>query len=332
MAEMLPVRRRLIEDMTVRTLSPATERSSIHAVATFSRWFRRAPDRLALEDVRADQVHLVGRGISWPALNQTVCALGVFDEVTAGRADLPERIPRAREPRTRPVVLSADEVVGVLEAVPGLNSRTALSTADAAELKLAEIDSGRRVLRVEQGQRGKDRYAMRSTQRPTIRRGCWRLTKPRHWLFPGRDESRPITRSRQRIKPRRVDASTPAHRSHHTSSDSIPRRSATAAAFATNPGTATRPSTPSQRTTGAPRHRQADRRSRHDPHRRSPHRGSVQSGCNEVALPSPSHHPLAPPHRCRQIPRPQVSRESDRLLSRFHLAGQRMLAVIRFSD
>jgi hypothetical protein len=28
----------------------------------------------------------------------------------------------------------------------------------------------------------------------------------------------------------------------------------------------------------------------------------VQSGCNEVALPSPSHHPLAPPHRCRQIP------------------------------
>lgn len=201
MAEMLPVRRRLIEDMTVRTLSPATERSSIHAVATFSRWFRRAPDRLALEDVRADQVHLVGRGISWPALNQTVCALGVFDGVTAGRADLPERIPRAREPPTRPVVLSADEVVGVLEAVPGLNSRTALSTADAAglrasdavRLRLAEIDSGRRVLRVEQGQRGKDRYAMRSTQRPTIRRGCWRLTKPRHGLFPGRDESRPIT-------------------------------------------------------------------------------------------------------------------------------------------
>ena len=40
MAEMSPLRRRMIEDMTVRNLSPATQRSYVYAVAKFSRYFR----------------------------------------------------------------------------------------------------------------------------------------------------------------------------------------------------------------------------------------------------------------------------------------------------
>ena len=56
MAEMSPLRRRMIEDMTVRNLSPATQRSYVHAVAKFGRFFGRSPDQLDLEDVRAFQV------------------------------------------------------------------------------------------------------------------------------------------------------------------------------------------------------------------------------------------------------------------------------------
>jgi integrase/recombinase XerD len=101
----------MIEDMTVRNLSPATQRSYVHAVAKFSRFFGRSPEHLDLEDVRAFQVHLVAGGMSWPALNQTVCALRFLYGVTLGKAELPERIPYAREPRKLPLVLGADEVV-----------------------------------------------------------------------------------------------------------------------------------------------------------------------------------------------------------------------------
>ena len=38
MAEISPLRRRMIEDMTVRNLSPATQQSYIHAVAKFSQY------------------------------------------------------------------------------------------------------------------------------------------------------------------------------------------------------------------------------------------------------------------------------------------------------
>ena len=133
-----PLRRRMIEDMTVRNLSPATQRSYLNAVSKFSRHFGRSPDRLDLEDVRAYQVYLVAQKISWPTLNQKVCALRFFYGVTLGRDEIPERIAYAREPRKLPVILSADGVVRFLEAVPSLKTRAALTTAYAAGLRASE--------------------------------------------------------------------------------------------------------------------------------------------------------------------------------------------------
>jgi len=54
MTEMIPLRRCMVEDMTVRNLSPATQRSYGHAVAKFGRFFGRSPEKLDLEDVRAN--------------------------------------------------------------------------------------------------------------------------------------------------------------------------------------------------------------------------------------------------------------------------------------
>jgi integrase/recombinase XerD len=161
---------------------------------------RMIEDRLELEDVRAFQVHLVSTGISWPALNQIVCALRFFYGVTLGEALIPERIPYAREPRKLPVVLSADEVVQFLEAVSSLKSRAALTTAYAAGLRASEvaglriedIDSARGVIQVRHGKGAKDRNVMLSPQLLGILRTYWRLARPRLYLFPGRDQDHPI--------------------------------------------------------------------------------------------------------------------------------------------
>src|SRR5205807_6913931 len=82
MAEISPLRRRMIEDMKVRNLSPATQRCYVHAVAKFSKYFGRSPDRLGAAEVRAYQVHLVSSGVSWGGFNQAVCALRFFFGVT----------------------------------------------------------------------------------------------------------------------------------------------------------------------------------------------------------------------------------------------------------
>ena len=156
----------------VHGCSPATQQSYLNAVSKFSRYFGRSPDCLGLEEVHAFQVHLVATGISWPSLNQIVCALRFFYGVTLGQDAVPERIAYARKPSKLPIVLSADEVVRFLEAIPSLKSRMALTTVYAAGLrvsevvllKIADIDSQRMVIRVEQGKGGKDRYVMLSPQ------------------------------------------------------------------------------------------------------------------------------------------------------------------------
>jgi Phage integrase family len=102
----------------------------------------------------------------------------------------------ARKRRQLPVILSADEVVQFLAAVPNLKHRTALMTAYAAglrvsevvRLKIADIDSGRMLIRVEQGKGGRDRYVMLSPQLLGMLRVYWYKARPAHWLFPGHNE------------------------------------------------------------------------------------------------------------------------------------------------
>lgn len=200
MAEISPLRRRMIEDMTVRNLSPATQRSYINAVQKFSRHFGRSPDRLDLEDVRTFQVYLVSGGISWAALNQIVCALRFFYGVTLGQNEVPERIPYARAPRKLPIVLSTDEVVQFLEAVSSLKARVALTCAYGAGLRVSEvcglsiddIDSSRMVIHIRHGKGGKARYVMLSPELLGILRSYWRLARPKTLLFPGRTPDKPI--------------------------------------------------------------------------------------------------------------------------------------------
>ena len=78
MATMSPLRRRMIDDMMVRNLSPATQQSYIYAVRKFSEYFNQSPDRLGIEDVRTYQLHLIAQQRSWSHINQVSCALRFF--------------------------------------------------------------------------------------------------------------------------------------------------------------------------------------------------------------------------------------------------------------
>src|SRR5277367_3973300 len=118
MAEMTPLRRRMIENMKVRNLSPATQRSYVYAVAQFAQHFKRSPDWLGLAEIRAYQIHLTSIRVSWAVFNVAVCALRFFYGVTLGRAAMVDRIPYARQRQELPVILSAEEV-RFFSGVPG---------------------------------------------------------------------------------------------------------------------------------------------------------------------------------------------------------------------
>ena len=196
-----PLRRRMIEDMTVRNFAPKTQHDYIRAVTKLARFLGRSPDTATAEDLRRFQLHLTENRVGAPTINFTVTVLRFFFTITLDRADAIKHLTFVREPRKIPVVLSLEEVARLLEAAPGPKYKAALAAAygaglrvsEVATLKVSDIDSERMMLRVEQGKGHKDRHAMLAPQLLELLRDWWRIARPQVWLFPGQNQVNPMT-------------------------------------------------------------------------------------------------------------------------------------------
>ena len=196
-----PLRRRMIEDMTIRRFAPKTQQGYIRAVKNFSAFLGASPDTASFEDVRRYQLHLVERGTSAPIINHALTALRFLFMVTLRKPGVVIHLPFVREPRRLPLVLSPEEVARLLDAAPGLKYKAALSIAygaglrasEVVSLKVSDIDSTRMVIRVEQGKGRKDRYVMLSEHLLDLLRAWWKVARPQGWLFPGQNRVNPLT-------------------------------------------------------------------------------------------------------------------------------------------
>ncbi len=69
-----PLRRRLIDEMTIRNMSPNTQKAYVCAAQNLSRHFMKSPDKLTFENVREYQFHLVSRGLQTATIVPRSCA------------------------------------------------------------------------------------------------------------------------------------------------------------------------------------------------------------------------------------------------------------------
>ena len=76
-----PLRRRMIEDMTLRGFGPKTQHDYVRVVADFARFLGRSPDQAEPEDLRRYQLHLAASGASPAKMNLAVSALRFFFKV-----------------------------------------------------------------------------------------------------------------------------------------------------------------------------------------------------------------------------------------------------------
>ena len=196
-----PLRQRLIDDMTARRYGEKAQKAYVRHVRTFTAFLGRSPDTATKEDLRGFQLHLAQQQISAGSINAAIAALRFFFTVTLERPEIVRPLRTVNEPRRAPVVLSQEEVARLLEAAPSLKYKAALSVAygaglrvsEVANLKVSDIDSGRMMLRVEQGKGQRDRYVMLSPQLLELLRDWWRAARPPVWLFPGQNPINPIT-------------------------------------------------------------------------------------------------------------------------------------------
>jgi site-specific recombinase XerD len=190
---MTPLRQRFIEDMQLRGLAPTTQRSYLHYVADYAKFYNTSPDKLDLEAVRQYELHMLHeRKMSPESINSFVSAVQFLYQVTLEMPWGKECFPRVRRENKLPVVLSPEEVGRFFDNVPSLKYRAALMVAygaglrisETVRLRLADIDSRRMLIRVREGKGRKDRYAMLSPRLLAVLRSYWRATRPKDYLFP----------------------------------------------------------------------------------------------------------------------------------------------------
>ena len=199
---MSPLRRRMIEDMTVRNFSAYTQRNYLFAVSRLARHVRMSPAELGPEQLRDYLNHLIERKVSPSYFNVNVAALRFLYTVALERDWVVPKLPFQKRPRKLPTVLSVEEVGRFLATVPDRKMRAVLVTAYAAglrvfevvALRVSDVDSTRMTLRVADGKGGKARLVMLSPKLLDLLRTYWKAERPRaEWLFPGRDPAQHVS-------------------------------------------------------------------------------------------------------------------------------------------
>ena len=165
-----PLRRRLIEDMTIRRFGPGTQHQYIRHVKSFADFVGRSPDKASPEDVRRYQLRLASIATTVPTLNAGASALRFFFRVTLKRRDLAEggRVgPRAAAPPRRPQPGRSQSAARVDDEhqaqggpEPGLCHRPAVIGGRIAEAQRHRQRPNGHPRRAGQGQEGSLRHSL----------------------------------------------------------------------------------------------------------------------------------------------------------------------------
>lgn len=189
------LRERMKEDLRLRNYSKHSEKLYIHHVRKFSEFWRQSPESLGLEEVRKYLLHMLEQQVSQSHYKHAVAALRFLYKFTLGREWVKEKITYPRREFTLPVVLTVEEVSLILSKVKDRRHRMILRTiygaglrlTEALELKVSDIDSKERRIRVGSGKGKKERYAMLSESLLLELREYWKTYRSKEWLFPAKD-------------------------------------------------------------------------------------------------------------------------------------------------
>ena len=160
---MTPLRQRMLQELQRRNYSPSTIRGYLNAVSQFAEYFHRSPEQLGPEHLRRYQRYLLQeRKLAPSTVEMRISALRFLYKRTLKRKDLAfDDLIFPKVPHKLPTVLSQEEVVRLIDAAPNRLYRillvllyaTGARRAEAARIKVEDIDSQRMVIHIRQGMR-----------------------------------------------------------------------------------------------------------------------------------------------------------------------------------
>jgi len=201
---MSAIRQRMIEDMQLHGYAAKTQEAYVGAVRGLAKYYKRSPEEITQEEVRAYFLWLVKeRGVARSTLTIHLSGIKFLFEKTLKREWIIFNLVRPQKRKKLPVVLSSEETKHLLSLIRMPKSRMALTMIYACGLRLNEglhlkaqdIDSERMLIWIRNGKGGKDRYVPLPERLLTMLRDYWKSHKPSSYFFFSKDKNTALSES-----------------------------------------------------------------------------------------------------------------------------------------
>ena len=199
---MSELREKMKMDMELKGYSSNTIKNYINHVSRFAKFYNKSPEFLKEKEIR-EYLHycITEKKLSEGTVNYINASLKFFYTKTLNRYWNMDKIPRIKEPRKLPTVLSPEEVKDIFDVTENLKHKAILMTvysaglrvSEVCNLKITDIDSKNMQILIREGKGKKDRYSLLSKANLEILREYWKRYHPTEYLFSGRYRTDAIT-------------------------------------------------------------------------------------------------------------------------------------------
>lgn len=187
---------RLEFDMELRGFSPHTHAEYTTKVKIFQNYFGKPASELGESEIKIFLHYLAtNKKLSSGSINTYNSAIRFLYGVTLNISLNYWQVPRRKQPRKIPDILTMEEVQSLFGACDNLRDKCLLMTvygaglrvSEVAKLKVSDIDSKKMQIFISNGKGGKDRYALLSKKNLEILREYWLSYRPIDYLFLSRN-------------------------------------------------------------------------------------------------------------------------------------------------
>lgn len=198
------LREQMLGDLQLSGAKPRTQKTYLREVENLAKYFNRSPEELGEAELKEYLLYLINkRHLSEGTFRFYVAGLKFLYRTTLKREWPVEKIKHPRSKRKLPMVLDLSEVESLFAVTKNLKHKailmitysSGLRVNETARLTLADIDSKRMTVKVNNGKGGKDRYSILSQTTLECLRQYWIKYRPAEWLFEGQKKGNHISMS-----------------------------------------------------------------------------------------------------------------------------------------
>lgn len=188
------LRNAMIKEMQLHRLAPGTQYRYLKAMTALDTFYDGPLHQLTPDQIRHYLHHLLTkRQLAWSSCNLAAAAIRFFYVETLGWTPFKLNLPPRTAPKRLPRVLSVEQLERLFATMANPKHRALLMTAysaglrigEAVQLQVQDIESDRKLIRINQAKGNKDRYTLLSDTLLHHLRAYWVIERPRPWLFPG---------------------------------------------------------------------------------------------------------------------------------------------------